>query len=196
MRCAALVVLAFLLTLLPGVAGAHKPGDSILLLDTEGEALKGEWKIALRDLEHAIGLDRDGDGVITWGELEARHPAIEAYALARLDLASDGARCPLTPIAHLVENLSDGAYAVLRFRAGCPAGAEDLSLAYALFFELDPLHRGLLQVQQEGRTHIAVLSPDRRTWQAPEPPGLLSQWLAYIGQGFHRIGFDRLLPLR
>jgi hypothetical protein len=196
MRPLALTALAVLLVLLPGVAGAHKPGDSILLLDAEGEALRGEWKIALRDLEHAIGLDRDGDGAITWGELEARHPAIEAYALARLDLAGDGARCRLTPIGHLVENLSDGAYAVLRFRASCPAGTEDLSLAYALFFELDPLHRGLLQVQQGGRTHIAVLSPDGPTWQSPDPPGLLGQWLAYVGQGFRGIGFDRLLPLR
>jgi hypothetical protein len=187
---------AALLTLLASAANAHKPGDSILLLDVEGATLEGEWKIALRDLEHAIGLDRNGDGAITWGELRARHPAIEDYALARLDLASDGARCAMTPIAHVVENLSDGAYAVLRFRASCPAGLTKLSLAYALFFGLDPLHRGLLQVQRGGDVYTQILSPERRTWQMPDPPGLFRQWLAYLEEGVRRIGFDRILPLR
>jgi hypothetical protein len=195
MRPAALAAAVFL-TLLAGAANAHKPGDSILLLAAEGEAVQGEWKIALRDLEHAIGLDRDGDGAITWGELRARHPAIEDYALARLDLVSGGDRCAMTPIAHAVENLRDGAYAVLRFRASCPAGTSKLKLAYALFFELDPLHRGLLQVRQGDRTHVAILSPERRTWQMPDPPGLFRQWIAHLEEGVRRIGFDRILPLR
>ena len=39
----------------------------------EARALRGQWDIALRDLEYAIGLDADGDGAITWGELRAKH---------------------------------------------------------------------------------------------------------------------------
>jgi hypothetical protein len=55
----------------------------------------GQWDIALRDLDMAVGLDADGNGELTWDEVRARHEAIAAYALARLKLASDGAACPL-----------------------------------------------------------------------------------------------------
>ena len=63
----------------------------------EGRRVEGRLDIALRDLEHALGVDGDGDGAITWGELRARHQAIAAYALARLELAADGAVCPARP---------------------------------------------------------------------------------------------------
>jgi hypothetical protein len=64
-----LVVLAFLFA---AAAQAHKPSDSYLALSVDGTALRGQWDIALRDLEFAIGLDADGNGEITWGELKAR----------------------------------------------------------------------------------------------------------------------------
>jgi hypothetical protein len=46
--------------------------------------VQGQWDIALRDLDFAIGLDQDSDGDITWGEVKAKHEDIAAYALARL----------------------------------------------------------------------------------------------------------------
>ena len=56
-------------------ASAHKPSDAYLTLRFDGGTLAGQWDIALRDLEHAIGLDADGDGAITWGELADRERA-------------------------------------------------------------------------------------------------------------------------
>src|SRR5262245_23641309 len=82
-----LALLALLLAPLPALA--HKPSDSYLALRADGPHIHGQWDIALRDLEYAIGLDADGDGAITWGELRAKHDAIAAYALARLRLSSD-----------------------------------------------------------------------------------------------------------
>ena len=111
------LLLLALLFALP--AFAHKPSDSYLSLIVDGQRVTGRWDIALRDLEHAIGLDRDGNGEIIWGELKARQGDIAAYALARLELASAGAACPTSPVEHLVDQHSDGAYAVLRF-SGTP----------------------------------------------------------------------------
>ena len=51
---------------------AHKPSDSYLKILVRDDALEGQWNIALRDLDHAIGLDGNDDGSITWGELRAR----------------------------------------------------------------------------------------------------------------------------
>ena len=47
-------------------------------------ALAVRWDIALRDLDVALDLDADGDGKLTWGEVRAAWPRIEAYALPRL----------------------------------------------------------------------------------------------------------------
>ena len=58
-----------------------------------GKTIKGHWDIALRDLDYAIGLDGNNNGQITWGELRARHEAIAAYALARLQISRDDSTC-------------------------------------------------------------------------------------------------------
>ena len=102
-------------------AHAHKPSDSYLALRIEDARVAGQWDIALRDLDFAIGLDANGDGDITWGELRARHADVAAYALARLKLRSNGADCPLQAGEHQVDDHSDGAYAVLKFNADCGA---------------------------------------------------------------------------
>src|SRR5947209_1893860 len=117
--------------LLAGPAQAHKPSDSYLTLYADGRSLHGQWDIALRDLEYAIGLDANGDGAITWGELKARQAQVDAYAFARLALRADGKACKLDPTEHLVDEHSDGAYAVLRFTAQCDAAYQNLDLEYS-----------------------------------------------------------------
>jgi hypothetical protein len=180
-------------------ADAHKASDSYLHLTVTTAGVDGQWDIALRDLEQAIGLDGNGDGAITWGELKARHGAVAAYALPRLGIGADGTAC--TPVAteHLVDSHTDGAYAVLRFTAPCPAPPAELTVAYRLFAEVDPLHRGLLRVTTGGGTHSAVFGPE-----APElrlavgqAPDLVAQVLSYGWQGvWHTwIGFDHVLFL-
>src|SRR5215470_12895981 len=124
MRLLALILLALAAT----PAAAHKPSDSYLALKVDGERIEGQWDIALRDLDFAVGLDANADGEITWGELRARHAEIAAYALARLTLRSDGTPCPARATEHLVDNHSDGAYAVLRFVAVCPDAVSNLDI--------------------------------------------------------------------
>src|ERR1700751_5210725 len=98
-----------LLSLLAPPANAHKPSDSYLALSLHGDELTGQWDIALRDFDYAIGLDADGSGEITWGEVKAKHEEITAYALTRLSIAADGANCPMMVTEHLIDNHSDGA---------------------------------------------------------------------------------------
>ena len=130
-------------------AHAHKPSDSYLSFNIDGKRIAGQWDIALRDLEYAIGLDANGDGEITWGELRARHADIAAYALARLALSADGKPCTLTPTEHRVDDHTDGAYEVLKFSVECASALasapapRSLDVRYSLFFDLDPQHRGL-----------------------------------------------------
>ncbi|MCD6044502.1 MAG: HupE/UreJ family protein [Burkholderiales bacterium] len=178
------------LALIAGVCDAHKPSDSYLALQAEGDTTRGQWDIALRDLEHAIGLDADGDGAITWGELKGKRAEIEAYAFARLRLRAGGEPCHTQPDGLLFDEHTDGGYAVLRFSAACAAS----EVQYSLFFDLDPTHRGLLKAQ----AGTAVLSPERPTAAlAGDARPAWLQFLDYAREGVWHIwvGFDHILFL-
>jgi hypothetical protein len=188
--------LAGLCALLP--VQAHKPSDSYLSLTVDGAAVAGQWDIALRDLDFALGLDADGDGQITWGELRTRHAEIAAYALARLRLDADGARCTLAAGRQRVDEHTDGTYTVLDFSARCPQAPRTLTLGYTLFSDIDPQHRGLLRLVAAGQTRSAVLGPPAAS-QAFELQAIsrLQQFLDYAVEGVGHIwvGYDHILFL-
>ena len=121
--------LALALVLCAGAVSAHKPSDSYLRLSMHsGDAqIQAQWDIALRDLDLALELDTDRDGAITWGELRTRERDVFGYALQRLGLAVDDMACTLQPGETLVDDHSDGAYAVLRFAASCPGTSRRLA---------------------------------------------------------------------
>jgi hypothetical protein len=187
---------AFVALLSP--ATAHKSSDSYLSLRVENGAITGQWDIAVRDLDYAIGIDTDNNGVITWGELRAHHQAIAAYALSNLTLTADGSVCATRATDHLVDEHSDGAYEVLRFGVDCSAVPAILSIKYTLLFDFDRQHRGLLRLEEQGRTHTAVFSPDNEIWRFEGHSAALGrQFLDYFQTGVWHIwtGFDHILFL-
>ena len=181
-------------------AQAHKPSDSYLSLAVHGQQVEGQWDIALRDLDFAIGLDGNGDGALTWDEIRARHAAIAAYALQRLQVASDQGVCPLKAVEQLIDSHTDGAYNVLRFRADCPGGAAHASvtIGYTLFADLDPQHKGLVKINSGGTTQTAIFDPDSpRQTISLAAPDRLAQFGAYVKHGIWHIwiGYDHILFL-
>ena len=192
-------VLVLLLLLAAGSAHAHKPSDSYLFISVEGAAVRGQWDIALRDLEFAVGLDANGDNAITWGELRAKRGEIEAYAFSRLKINSDGRTCATSSSEFLVDEHSDGAYAVLRFGADCGAREPaQVEVSYSLFFDLDSTHRGLLRFERGGAAQAGVLSPERpRLAFKSGESSALSQFADYLREGVWHIwiGFDHILFL-
>lgn len=191
---------ALLLLLLAGPAQAHKPSDSYLGLTLQAGQLSGRWDIALRDLDFAIGLDADGDGNITWGEVRARHAAIAAYASARLAVQADGQPCTVTVGEQLVDEHTDGAYTVMPLALACKsASPHTLTLDYRLFADLDPKHRGLLNLTVDGTTSTAILGPHAPSQQfrISAPASGWQQLLDYGHEGVWHIwiGFDHILFL-
>ncbi|MGB2816839.1 MAG: HupE/UreJ family protein [Burkholderiaceae bacterium] len=178
-------------------AMAHKASDSYLVLQVNGREVAGQWDIALRDIDFAIGLDANGDGDITWGEVQARRADIAAWALGRLTLERGG-DCSLRSTELLVDNHTDGTYAVLRLAGTCPSDAAVLALSYRLLFDIDQLHRGLLRLEVDGVSHASVLGPDSGVLNVTAAEtSRLAQFGKYLVEGtFHIwIGFDHVLFL-
>jgi len=190
--------LPVLLLLASFACHAHKPSDSYLRLKLDGAQVTGQWDIALRDLEQAIGLDANGDGDITWGEVKARHGDIAAFAMARLQLSGDGQACPLQVSAQEVDEHSDGAYTVLRFSGACGSTPAALDIGYSLFFDIDAQHKGLLSLEYRGRVQSIVFTPEqsRQRFELGELTAM-RQFLSYGREGVWHIwiGYDHILFL-
>ncbi|MCB1886086.1 MAG: HupE/UreJ family protein [Rhodocyclaceae bacterium] len=183
------------LVLLPSLATAHKASDSYLVLTAgPGEAQTLRWDLALRDLDLALDLDRDGDRVLRWGELRPQLDAIAAHAADSLALlAAGGQPCALTLTPRGLEARSDGNYLVLAGDAACPGGLQGID--YRFLASRDPTHRGLLRQDDGGATSVRPLDPNAGP-QALAAAGE-SHFTAFVGEGVHHIliGTDHLLFL-
>jgi hypothetical protein len=144
-----------------GIAEAHSASDAYLTLDLQSPSpiVRGQWDIALRDLDFVLKLDDDGNGQITWEELRHHQEGIGKYALAHLKVLGDGTICPLTITKQRVANHADGAYAVVFFEARCAVSMQRLTLDYGLFFDIDPSHRAIVVAHTGGDTATALMSP-------------------------------------
>lgn len=190
-----LICLTSLLFFVALPANAHKPSDSYVTLDWDAQGATGHWDIALRDLDYAVGLDADGDGAITWGEVRRRKDRIEAYAFSHLRLSRNGAECTTSPGQQLIDRHSDGSYAVLRFSASCPAESGPIVVGYSLFFALDPTHHGLLHLRADGRDVSTVFTPAAPEFRADAAS--MTRWndfAHYVREGLWHIwvGYDHL----
>lgn len=204
MRCALSLGIIVLLMVSPATSEAHKPSDSYLTLSqpADGTTLDAQWDIALRDLEHAIGIDRNRDAVITWGELKQAQPALAAYAFSHLGIESIalGERAPCRPLQRelLFDEHVDGGYAVLRFAVACPFRPAQVTVRYSFLFDLDPNHRGLLDVRAGGASQAFVLGQhDRATTINLSSADRGRQFVAFIEEGMWHIwkGYDHILFL-
>ncbi len=214
-------------------AHAHKPSDSYLTVSVQNAPQKNsaqvsiapvidsQWDIALRDLDYAIGLDDNANSEITWQEVLTKQKAIFAYALARLSIKNNQQDCTLAPSRLLIDNHTDGAYAVIQFSVNCKKegvliskqGIGQLSFHYTLFSDIDPSHRGLLKLSYlnpEYETSVensaatikltktAIFGPDSpRHSFTLSAPNRFNEFKEYVVEGIWHIwiGFDHILFL-
>ena len=177
---------------------AHKPSDSYLKIVGGQGPLQIAWEIAVKDLDFLLGLDADGNGAITWGELKGQRSAICDLALAHLNLAADGRPCELHVSDVAVNRHSDGVYATLTLETNCPGDVATLTVRYSLLFDVDPTHRGLLSFRNGAVAGTHVLSPSEP--QVELKTGEMSLWRSfreYVREGVWHIwlGFDHILFL-
>lgn len=196
--CLSALLLGLVCVSLP--AFAHKESDAYLTLRTDpgnDHVLKGQWDIALRDLDFAIGIDSNHDGAITWGEVQAHRAETERYALARLAIKGDGLTCAMDPGGQKIDDHTDGVYDVILFNAVCDKEIPSkLTVVYHLFQDVDPYHRGIITIHTAKATAGAVLGPENPTTSLDlRNPNRWTQFKSFVVDGIWHIctGTDHLL---
>jgi hypothetical protein len=187
-------------------AHAHKASDAYLQLKDAPGGIELRVDVALRDLDVLLDLDSSGDAQLSWGEVKAAWPAIDAQVLAGVQVAG----CDLRVADRGLERRNDGAYAVLHLASGCrPAG--EVEIRYTLLRETDPTHRGILRVERAGAAAaVRVLDPSRPgatsgsvaqiTREAAAPSADIqapATAAGFLQEGIHHIvtGYDHVLFL-
>ncbi|GAB2591553.1 HupE/UreJ family protein [Dyella jejuensis] len=183
-------------------AWAHKESDAYLTLHTDvanDHVMHGQWDIALRDLDFAIGLDTRHDGAITWGEVQAHRSAIENYALSRLTIKGDGLTCTMQPTGQMIDDHTDGAYDVILFDAVCDKNIPSkLTVVYQLMYDLDPYHRGIVTIHAGDKIAGAVLGPSNPVASLNlREPDRWGEFKSFVTDGIWHIwtGIDHILFL-
>ncbi|HKE94060.1 MAG TPA: HupE/UreJ family protein [Povalibacter sp.] len=184
-----------MLWLVAGSVQAHTAGTSFLALHAQRDAsIHAAWDFDVRDLHQLLGLDRDADGVITWGEMQSRDADIRTLVLARTRLRDGDRDCSLVaqePLA--LADHGEGPYARLGLTFSCPQGAGQLTLDPSGWFEFDPGHRALLEYEAaDGSRTQAILSRDAAQWQVQESHA--SRLARFLAEGIRHLltGYDHL----
>ncbi len=170
---------------------AHKPSDSHLRLEVAGGRIEGTLDVAIRDLDAALAIDANGDGAITWGELDDSTSAVNSYVADRLAVTRDSAPCSIGLRQAVLVDHSDGPYWSLPFEAECEGSS--VSISYRLLFDTDALHRALVRVHGTHEQTLVI----RDSTPVTVLTGASSSLHDFITEGVWHIwhGLDHLLFL-
>lgn len=185
-----LALLAALLA--PSVAGAHQNSVTPLALHAEGRVVTATARVDALDLNEALGLS--SGALVSRDDARARTAAAGRYLGARLRLTNAGVRCAPGDATAAVVERDDGWSLAVTVPYECAHRAETLAVDYALFFDVDPQHRGLATLDGLGPARQFVFQSDRRHWAVDAAPPLRAQLAQYLRLGVEHIftGYDHV----
>lgn len=149
----------------PQTTRAHSDSEATIDLRIEPGQLRGSWQADLRDLDHALDLDANGDGRLTRAEWEARSGEAARFVRRHLGCSVQGRPLGLEFGEWILPLPQQGAGVRIEFTADLPAVVSGLRLEYTAFFDGDPWHRGHATLtRSDGTTAQTLLTPDQRHW--------------------------------
>lgn len=198
MNQARLLLLGLLVLVSSTGAWAHKASDSFIYLDQSGEGTSLRLDLALRDLALVLPLDSNGDRQVTGAELRAARGEITTYVADGMTLSSAAGACLLQGQTWGLARHSDGPYAAASYRVSCPDNAAPARLEYNLLFDVDPLHRALVQQTTATGEQLMVIGPQSPILElGAGATGLLKTFTDFLYQGVVHLvlGYDHVLFL-
>lgn len=170
---------------------AHQPSTAYLHIDASQEVASGSWDIPLIDLQLALGLDRNLDQQLSWGEVTAQIEQIESLLQSAIVITQGSTACNLNFSKPLANQIHGDGYVHLAWRSNCQA-TSPLGINYQLFTDLNADHRALLSLitDQGSQSHVI-----RRS--ANNYPLSQQGFISYLFEGVVHIwiGYDHLLFL-
>jgi len=156
----ALAVLGALLLAAPASAHQDTVAYSRMVIQANGE-VEYALKIPVEDLAEALG--RHGHTPLNAPEVRGAEESLFGHFQPLIGLSSAGAPCPVERRGIDVPE-DERLYGELRFAFRCPAGAP-VTLDYRVFFDIDPGHMGMLEVEGAGGKTRAELIRERPRWE-------------------------------
>jgi hydrogenase/urease accessory protein HupE len=196
--CARLAALLLLAVALP--AWPHAGSNAYLFVTAHDQTVETRLDLAVRDLDEILSLDTDGDGQVTWVEVESSRGGIVEYANRHWRVRSDGRDCARrgTPGTREAVEHTDGWYVVVRIVDQC-ASAGATTLQWTGVFDVDASHRAQVRWQRDDIVSSTVLSPAQRAFTFGEPgsDGIVAMLSRYLREGVVHVltGLDHLLFL-
>lgn len=179
-KAAVRLVLA-LATVAAGPALAHKGSDAYLDVQQVALAAAGAapasaevrevrfvLSVAIKDLDLLVPMDANADARVTWGEVKAAMPQVQALLSGAATISAGGkastvaAPCRLDWQSGGLERRSDGTYVRMTAQARCPA-VQALVFNYTLLGNVDATHRLLVAGRMAGRDLLTTTSPLQKT---------------------------------
>jgi hypothetical protein len=167
LRCLYVLVLAVLGALLsaaPAAAHQDTTAYSRMVIRENGD-VEYALKIPVEDLGEALG--RRDHAALNAPEVRAVEDRLFRYFQPLVRMTAAGAPCPVEQSGLEVPE-DERLYAELRFLFRCPAEAP-LTLDYRVFFDIDPGHVGMLEVESPGGKTRAELIIERPRWEVHAP---------------------------
>jgi len=182
---------------------AHKTSYGYLNAVFTGDKVTGKLELAVRDFDfaffdYAFGPGADGGGKVNWDQLHRHEHEIAGLLLNKISIGPPGASCNLEPGAIGLDTLGGDYYIALPFSGLCKTSGGPLQVGYDLMFDIDPQHRGLIDVRRDNEVYSGVMTPETKELKfGADTENLRDTILSYIHQGAHHIwiGYDHILFL-
>ena len=165
----ALVVTLFLslLVMNASVVNAHELSSGYLTLNAgEENTYSGELLLKPDDIGQVAGLDTNGNGALTWGEIHQNQPLLERYITKVLSIRVDDSPCEINLSMPNIRSVSGDSYLVSPIQVMCESGGT-LGIHYDGIFEHSPTHKLLVNVnladQPENRSQESSQDSSQNT---------------------------------
>lgn len=133
-------------------ARAHRLGEGYIILNVGETTISGRIELNLEDVDDAMNVDQDGDGVVSEEELAAVMAELLGYVEPRVKLGDTDSWWELTYSEHELASYPLGNYVVLPFEVGVAGNVPDeIRIEYELLFDHDENQKGLLVIESNER---------------------------------------------
>lgn len=187
---------AFVLVLLASAAAsAHQASITHSTVEISHDQTEVSYRIKFEppDLSEVLGLGVDVDP--SDQAVSAGQARVLDFVLHGIQVRDGERACPAEPVgAQVVEQ--GGRFVEASFRVRCAQPIDTLVIDYDLFFDLDLLHRSLVQVRYRDQRAVAELKSgaSRFVWELDQPPpgshfDFLVSGVEHIVFGFDHIAF-------